>query len=78
MFDSLASQYGLAVAILIIGFLGFFTAIIRGDLVSGRSHEDMRTDRDYWRGVALQGLGTAEQSARVAEQALNVPPPRKR
>lgn len=65
-FNSIASQYGLAIAILLFGFVGFFAAIVRGDLVPGRTHTDVKDDRDYWRGVAMRGIKAAEGAVQLA------------
>lgn len=47
----------------------------RAQLVANLQAENatLRTDRDYWRGIALQALGVAEQATEKAAQQIKQP-----
>lgn len=55
------------------GVVGVLAIIIlggwRGWYVWAREFNEMREDRDWWRSTALDGLGAAERSLDLHEQA---------
>lgn len=65
-FAELIRTLGLPLAILI----GVLLSGARGMWVFGRSFEDMKEDRDYWRTQALKGTD-------LADSALAATPPRR-
>lgn len=62
---TLVQNGGLALAVVVLVFGG-----VKGWYVFGREYEQMKIDRDQWRGLALRGTT-------LAERALESPPPPK-
>jgi hypothetical protein len=62
---TLVQNGGLALAVVVLVFGG-----VKGWYVFGREYEQMKIDRDQWRGLALRGTS-------LAERALETPPPPK-
>jgi len=53
------------VIILLVGILGFvMRAIVKGDLVSRKVHEEIRLDRDAWRNAATTSDARADEMVR--------------
>ena len=54
----------------LLGPLGLTAAAVIGVVVLWRSHEasdkDMRTDRDFWRDIAMTGVDVADKSTTIA------------
>lgn len=65
-FQSLIQSLGLPLALLI----AVLWSGARGMWVFGRTFEDMRDDRDWWREQATRGSD-------LADKALDAPPPRR-
>jgi hypothetical protein len=61
----LVQNGGLALAVVVLVLGG-----VKGWYVFGREYEQMKIDRDQWRGLALRGTS-------LAERALETPPPPK-